>query len=124
MINFFGQLLSPVLTMPTLNILALIYHWVGDFGLAIVVYSVLFQVFLWPLAILGMRAQQRFQQSMVIFKERVEKLKQQYPNEPKQVQAHMKECADGLTINPLGSFVPLLLQVPFIIGLFYALRTV
>ena len=43
--NIFDQLL----TQPIFNLLALIYNFVGDFGISIIILTVLVRFLLWPL---------------------------------------------------------------------------
>lgn len=43
------SLFDTILTQPIFNLLAFIYNFVGDFGVAIIIMTVLVRLALWPL---------------------------------------------------------------------------
>ncbi len=122
MVDFFEQLVRPLFTAPCMNMLILFYHWIGDMGLAIVLFSIGVQIVLWPFTIHGMRLQKHFEEGIKGLKVKIEELKEQYKDEPEQLQREIKAYYKGLHLNPFGSFIPILVQLPFVIGLFFALR--
>ena len=43
------SLFDRILTQPIFNLLAFIYNFIGDFGIAIIIVTILVRICLWPL---------------------------------------------------------------------------
>ena len=103
-----------------INILLFIYNLVGqNFGLAIILFTVLVRVIMYPLtarqvksskAMQDMQKSKEWQDIQKKFKDDKEKLAQ------KQMEYYQEKG-----ISPFGSCLPLLIQFPIIIGLYQAI---
>jgi YidC/Oxa1 family membrane protein insertase len=112
-------LFDELLYRPILNFLVLLQNIIPghDFGLAIIILTALIRLILWPLAGQSIRSQKALQE----LQPEISKLKEKYKNDKqKQMQATM-ELYKSKNINPASGCLPLLIQLPVLIALYYAL---
>ena len=103
---------------PMINALLGIYSFVGNFGLAIILFTLLIRLITFPLTrsqIKGTTAMQDMQKSPEFLK-----LKKKYKDDKQKLQQAQMELYKEKGINPLGSCLPTLIQFPIIIGLYRA----
>jgi YidC/Oxa1 family membrane protein insertase len=104
-----------VITRPLVLALLWIHSYVGNFGWAIIILTVLINLALFPLRLkqqVSMQKMQKIQPQMRTLQDKYKKLK---ANDPKraQVQAEMMGLYKEHGVNPMGGCLPLLLQMPF-----------
>lgn len=105
---------------PLTSLLLWIYDIVGNnFGLAIIIFTVLIRVVTWPLNAQQMKSAQAMQE-MQNDKEWLEIQKKYKDNREKLAQEQMRIYKER-GINPFGSCLPTLIQFPIIIGLYQSL---
>ena len=115
-----GYLFNLILTFPILNGLLLLYRVFGDFGLAIIVMTIIIKLILFPLTLQqlkSMKATQALQPQMAELRKRYAKDQQA---QALAVQALYKEYG----VNPVAGCLPLLIQLPVLYGMFNAFNTV
>lgn len=105
-----------LLVEPLFNLLAVIYALIPgrDFGLAIIIFTVLVRLALWPLVskqLHSSRAIQRLQPEIA-------RVRSQHRADPAKMQQAMMELYKEKGINPLASLWPILIQLPLFIALF------
>src|SRR4029078_5330327 len=66
--------------------------------------------------------QVRSMRKMQEFAPEMQKLKAKYGNDKQKLAAEMQKLQSQHGVNPLGGFLPVLVQVPVFIGLFHVLR--
>ena len=89
-----------------------------SWGLAIVLLTVLVRIALVPIGIRQFHSMQRMAQHMPEMK----KLREKYKDNPQRLQQETMSFYNENKINPFSSCLPLLIQWPFLIGLFWTLR--
>jgi YidC/Oxa1 family membrane protein insertase len=100
-------------------LLAALYSIIPNYGIAIIVLTILVRVVTMPLTTKQMRSMERMRELQPKIKELQEKFGD---DRQKQSEETMKLYrSEG--VNPLGGCFPMLLQLPVFIGLFYALRS-
>jgi YidC/Oxa1 family membrane protein insertase len=100
-------------------LLQALYSVVGNYGTAIIVLTILVRVVTAPLTNRQMRSMER----MRALAPKLEELRAKHADDrAKQSEAMMKLYRQE-GVNPLGGCLPMLLQIPVFIGLFYALRS-
>jgi len=114
-----------VVCEPLFIALKWIYSYVGNYGLAIVILTLLINLALFPLkykSIVSAQKMQKVQPQMKAIQDRYKKLK---PTDPKrqQMNAEVMALYKEHGVNPLGGCLPLVLQMPFFIA-FYNLLSV
>jgi YidC/Oxa1 family membrane protein insertase len=117
--DFFSKLFDPIVNV--LGQVLLYFHegplgapwWVSIALLTVVVRSVLF-----PLTVKqvkNMRAMQDLRPEM-------EKIRAQFPNNRQRQQEETMKLYQDRKVNPLGGCLPILVQMPVFIGIFYVIR--
>ncbi|HZR44162.1 MAG TPA: YidC/Oxa1 family membrane protein insertase [Ktedonobacteraceae bacterium] len=115
-----GNLFNLIFTFPILNVLVLLDHLFNDFALSIVVLTLIIRLVLVPVTLQqlkSMKANQALQPQMAELRKKYAKDQQA---QARAMQALYKEYG----INPLAGCLPMLIQLPVLYGLFYALSTV
>jgi len=90
----------------------------GNYGVDIVILSVLLKVLLLPLTQRALRSSK----SMQMLQPKIAELKEKLKGEPEKLNKETFALYKKYKINPLGGCLPLLLQMPIFIALFNALR--
>jgi YidC/Oxa1 family membrane protein insertase len=108
--------LDPI-AKPLFWLLRLLYDLVGNWGWAIVLLTILIKAAFYPLAAAGFKSMARMKEMAP----RMEKLKQQYGDDKQRLQQAMMELYKKEKINPLGSCLPILVQIPVFIALYSVL---
>lgn len=109
-----------ILYKPLFNFLVFIYNIIpgNDFGIAIIVLTIIIKTILVPFSVKAVRSQKKLQEVQPKIKEIQEKYKD---NKEKQglelLQIYKKE-----KINPFGSIILLFIQLPILIALYYVFR--
>ncbi|OHB18765.1 MAG: hypothetical protein A2666_02430 [Parcubacteria group bacterium RIFCSPHIGHO2_01_FULL_47_10b] len=117
-----SEFFNLALVQPLFNLLVLLQSFIpgGDFGIAVILLTILVKVILFPLnqkAILSQRDLQKLQPQL-------QSIQQKYKdNKEKLAQESMKLYKDH-KVNPLGGCLPLLIQLPILLALFQIFRTI
>lgn len=115
------ELLNILFLDPFLNVLIFLYKVLGnDMGLAIIALTVIFKLITLPLNLRMLRSQRRMQQ----LRPQLEKLKEEFGDNRMALAQAQMDLYKAEGVSPAGSCLPLLLQLPFLIGLFAAFRLV
>lgn len=105
---------------PFVTVLTLLYSVLGNnIVLAIAVFTVIVRLATSPLLI----QQQRSTAAMQELQPQIEKLKELYKNDREKLSQAQMELYREKGINPLGGCLPLLIQMPIILGLYSAIIT-
>lgn len=100
------------------SFLKLIFDVIGNYGISIIVFTVLVKLVLLPLTL----TQTKSMKSMQVIQPKMEEIKQKYKNDPEKQNQKVMELYKEHKVNPLAGCLPLLLQFPILIGLFNTLR--
>jgi YidC/Oxa1 family membrane protein insertase len=108
-----------LVVQPMTNILLTIYGVVGNFGIAIILFTILIRLATHPLMVKQIKSSQKMQElnNSKQFKEMQEKYK---GNKEKLSQEQMKLYQE-MGYNPLSGCLPTLIQFPIIIGLYQSI---
>ena len=88
-----------------------------NYGLAIVLLTIVIKMILYPLTVKqvkSMKAMQEIQPAM-------KKLQKDYKNNPQLMQQKIGELYKDAGVNPLAGCLPLLIQMPILMGMYYSL---
>jgi YidC/Oxa1 family membrane protein insertase len=107
-----------ILVQPIFNLLAVIYALVRDFGLAIIILTIMIRGLLWPLVTRQLHSQRALQDLQPELKRIKDEAKGDRQLEGKLTMELYKERE----INPFASFLPLLIQLPIFFALFVVLK--
>lgn len=113
-----GSFFNTILFQPIFNLLVLIYNLLpsGDFGLAIVILTILTRLLFSPLSLKTLRSQRALSQVQPKVKALQEKYKNDKPGLAQATMALYKEHK----VNPFSGCLPILIQLPVLIALYQA----
>ncbi|NFD87822.1 membrane protein insertase YidC [Clostridium botulinum] len=86
-----------------------------SYGLTIIVLTLIIRIVLFPLNYKQIKSQV----AMTEIQPEIKKLQEKYKNDPQRQQQEMMKLYKEYGVNPLGGCLPLLLQWPILIALFY-----
>lgn len=112
-------LVRPIGEFFMLPIFKLIYYFVKNYGISIIIFALIMKILLYPLSISQMRSAQRMQ----LLAPELSKIRDQFKDDPKKMQAETMKLYSEYGINPMGGCLPLLLQLPILYALWSVLRT-
>ncbi len=102
---------------PMFKALLAIYHWVGNWGWAIVILTIIIRILLFPLTLKGMLSMQK----MKDLAPKIKELQQKYKGDPQKMNAHMMQLYKKYKVNPMGGCLPMLLQIPVFFAIYRVL---
>ncbi len=105
---------SLLITTPLGYILSTIYSLVENYGLAILIFTVVVKLIMMPL----IAKQQKSMQAMQKIQPQLEKIQKKYANDQQKMQQETMKIYQENKVNPAGGCLPLLVQFPIIIGLY------
>lgn len=113
-------MLHSIFVQPFTNFLMLLVAYLPghDFGVAVILLTVVIRAILWPLA----AKQLHSQKSLTAIQPEVNRLKEKYKDDPQKFNQATMELYKEKDVNPFSSCLPLLIQLPFLIGIFYVFR--
>jgi len=106
-----------VIAKPLFLLLGYLYKLVGNWGWAIVLLTILVKLALFPLAAAGFKSMARMKEVAP----RLQALKEQYGEDKQRLQVAMMELYKKEKINPVGGCLPIVVQIPVFIALYYVL---
>jgi YidC/Oxa1 family membrane protein insertase len=89
----------------------------GSFGLAIIAFTIIIRVVTWPLTLRQLNSTRAMQS----IQPRIQEIQKKY-NDPKRRQEEIMRVYREGGVNPLGCLGPMILQIPILFALFYAIR--
>ena len=116
--DFFQSVFKPIVDV--LGTILLYFHQqLGlEWWLSIVLLTVLVRTLLFPLTVKQVRSMRAMQE----LKPELDKLRNKYKDNRQKQQEEQMKLFQERKVNPLGGCLPILLQMPIIIGIFYAVR--
>src|SRR5918996_1553201 len=100
------------------GLLAAFYAILPSFGLSIILLTVAVRIVLLPLSIKQTRSMREMQR----IQPEVKKLQAKYKGNRQKLNEEMMKLYKEHNVNPFGGCLPLLMQFPVLIGLFYVIR--
>jgi len=109
--SFFSKLL--------LSLMYAIHSVVPSWGWSIVILTIIVKTLFWPLTAKASRSQKRMAQIQGPMAE----LKEKYKDNPQRMQQETIKLFKEHQVNPVAGCLPMFIQMPIFLGLFYMLRT-
>jgi YidC/Oxa1 family membrane protein insertase len=105
------------LAIPFFKVLLWIHGYIGNWGWAIILFTILVKLILFPLSYKGMMSMQKLKDLAPKMKE----LKEKYKGDPAKMNMQMMELYKKHGANPMGGCLPMLLQIPVFFALYRVL---
>lgn len=109
-----------IFTYPIFNGLMLLYHLFGDLGLSIIVLTLIIRLILFPLTLQQLKSMKATQ----ALQPRMAEIRKKYAKDQQAQATAMQALYKEYGVNPLAGCLPLVIQLPVLYGLFYALYAV
>jgi len=106
-----------IIAAPLFWLLRWLHQWVGNWGGAIIVLTVIIKALFYPLSAASYHSMAR----MRVLAPRLQKLKEHYADDRQRLNQAMMELYRTEKINPLGGCLPILVQIPVFIALYWVL---
>ena len=102
---------------PALYLLNFFYGYVGNYGIAIILVTVLIKILFWPIAQKGLKSMKNMQK----IQPKMAKLKEKYKDDSARLNQEMMNLYKTYKVNPLGGCLPMILQIPVFFALYKVL---
>jgi YidC/Oxa1 family membrane protein insertase len=106
-----------VIAAPLFWVLVLFHKWLANWGLAIIALTVVIKLIFFPLSAASYKSMGRMKQVTP----RMMKLREQYGDDRAKLNQAMMELYKQEKINPLGGCLPIVVQIPVFIALYWVL---
>ncbi len=115
----FGFFLIRPISKWILYILTFLYSIIGNYGVVIIVFSVLVKIVLYPLTKKSFQSMKEMQKLQPVMAE----IKEKYSDNPQKMNEEMMALYRNYGVNPLSGCMPMLLQMPVLFALFIVFRS-
>lgn len=95
-----------------------IYGVIGNYGLSIIVFTIIVKMILMPLTV----KQTKSTFAMSEINPKVKEIQAKYKNKPEKQNEEISKLYKESGINPLSGCLPILIQMPILMGLFYVFK--
>lgn len=115
-----GDIFQTIFYQPLLNALVFFYSFFPwrDFGLAVILLTLVLRIVLYPLSARAFRAQK----TLSDLQPKVQEIQEKFKHNKEELSRKMLELYQKEHINPFAAFLPLLIQFPVLIALFQVFR--
>jgi YidC/Oxa1 family membrane protein insertase len=110
----FGWPIIAFISKLLLSMMIGIEGWVMNFGLAIILVTVIIKTILWPLTAKAARSSK----AMAKIQEPMKALREKFKDDPKKMQMETMKLFRENKVNPVGGCLPMLVQIPIFFALF------
>lgn len=109
--------LLTIIATPLFWLLSVLHELVGNWGWSIVFLTIIIKLVFFPLSAAGYKSMAK----MRVMAPRLKSLKETYGDDKQKFQQAMMDLYRKEKINPLGGCLPILIQIPFFIALYWVL---
>jgi YidC/Oxa1 family membrane protein insertase len=113
----YGGLPMEWVAVPILWLLNWFYRYTHNYGVAIILLTILTKVLFFPLTLKSMRSMK----AMQALQPQINALRSKYKSDPQRVQRETMELYREHRVNPLGGCLPMVVQIPVFYALYVAL---
>jgi YidC/Oxa1 family membrane protein insertase len=106
-----------VIAVPLFWVMSLFHSWTHNWGVSIILLTFLIKLLFFPLSAASYRSMAK----MRLVAPKLEKIKQQYSDDREQLNRAMMELYKTEKINPLGGCLPVIIQIPVFIALYWSI---
>lgn len=123
MFSFLAEIFKQLVYRPLLNLLVFLYNLpLVDFGVAIILLTILTKIITWRLDVHAIIKQREAQIKSTEIQEEMDEIKKKYKDDPKKQNEETIKLWREKKFNPFSSFGPLLVQMIILLALFQLFR--
>jgi len=114
--NFIIDVFNTILYRPLLNALVIFYQLIPghDFGVAVILLTILTRLIIYPLMTQSLKSQK----TLAGLQPKIQEIQDKYKDDKEKQGKELISLYQKEKINPLGGFLPLLIQFPLLIALY------
>ncbi|KAA0259013.1 membrane protein insertase YidC [Deferribacter autotrophicus] len=105
------------LAIPMLNLMNFFYKFIHNYGVAIIILTILIKLITYPLTIKSMTSMKKMQK----IQPEIQKIREKFKGDPQKMNAAMMELYRKHGVNPMGGCLPMIIQIPIFFALYRAL---
>lgn len=117
MIELLGSLFDPLVALLGTG-LRTFHGWGAPWWLSIVMLTIVVRTALFPLTVKQVKSMRRMQE----LRPELDEIRDKYQGRPREQQQAMMKLYEEQKITPLGGCLPLVVQMPIFLGLYYTIR--
>jgi len=106
-----------VIAKPTLYLLNWLYNIFGNYGVAIILVTVILKALFWPITQKGLKSMKNMQK----LQPKMAKIKEKYKDDAARMNQEVMNLYKTYKVNPLGGCLPMVLQIPVFFALYKVL---
>lgn len=106
-----------VIAKPTLYLLNFLYKYIHNYGVAIILVTIIIKLLFWPIAQKGMKSMKTMQK----LQPKMAKLREKYKDDKERLNQEMIKLYQTYKVNPVGGCLPMVLQIPVFFALYKVL---
>ena len=118
MMNF-GMIIIRPFSIAFYHTLIFLYGLVGNYGWAIIIFSIMIKIVLYPLT----RKSFQSMKEMQALQPKIAELREKYSKDPQRLNQETMKLYKDHGVNPMGGCLPMALQMPVLFALFNLFRT-
>lgn len=105
------------ISQPLFKLLKFIYYYVGNWGFAIIIITFIIRIFMYPLT----KAQYSSAAKMKLLQPKIQEINEKFNHNKQRLSQEMLSLYKKEKVNPLGGCLPLIIQMPIFLALYYML---
>ena len=102
---------------PLIKVLKFFYSYVGNYGVAIILLTIVIKIVFWPLSQKSYKSMEKMKKLQPMMSQ----LKEKYGDDRQKLNEEMMRLYKTYKVNPAGGCLPMLLQIPVFIALYQGL---
>jgi len=107
-----------IIAKPLALLLTFIYKLVGNYGISLIILTAIVKLCLYPLYLKQIKSTA----AMSDLQPKIQEIQQKYANDQEKMNEELQKLYSESGFNPMGGCLPMLIQMPIIMGLFALLR--
>lgn len=106
-----------IFSRPLVWLLKFFYGYVHNYGVAIILLTVMIKIIFWPLSSKSYKSMEKMKQLQPM----IAKLREKYADDKEKLNAETMQLYKTYKVNPVGGCLPIVVQIPVFFGLYRAL---
>ncbi|CAG35584.1 membrane protein insertase YidC [Desulfotalea psychrophila] len=106
-----------IIAKPTLWLLNFFHSFTHNYGIAIILVTIMFKGIFWPITQKGMKSMKNMQK----LQPKMAALKEKHKDDPTRMNKEVMSLYKAYKVNPLGGCLPMVLQIPVFFALYKVL---
>jgi len=108
---------TDIIAKPLLYVLNFFDHYIHNYGVSIILLTILVKILFWPLTHKSYKSMKEMQK----LQPRMAKLREKYKNDKQKLNQEMMALYKTYKVNPMGGCLPMIIQIPVFFALFRVL---